>query len=167
MSAPLLLLIAHVGLLNEGWDPDLVSFFLWQANLTDLTDFVINVYPLAFVDIKHSGLHISVWSDRFADHGNKNESCYKGLICNTCHQVVSRCSTTGDSEECVTRRWQESMQARYPPWFSIPGQMSREVQNRGITGTTKRISVLRSFFHKIIVLQWHLFTFGRSPVYQR
>ena len=40
-------------------------------------------------------------------------------------------------------RRQESMQAS-PPWLWNPGQMSPEVQNRGISGPTKRTCVLKT-----------------------
>ena len=34
-----------------------------------------------------------------------------------------------------------------PPWLQNPGQMSPEVQNRDISGPTKRIHVLQIFFN--------------------
>ena len=43
---------------------------------------------------------------------------------------------------------QESVQARNPPWLWNPGQTSPEVQNRSISGPTKRTHVLQKFIKK-------------------
>ena len=61
--------------------------------------------------------------------------------------AVKRCRTRGASEESIASRWQ-SMQARDPPWLWNPGQTSSEVQNRGISGPSKRTHVLLNFFFK-------------------
>ena len=42
----------------------------------------------------------------------------------------------------------ESMQARDPPWLWNPGETSPEVQNRGISGQTKRTHVLQKLLYK-------------------
>ena len=69
---------------------------------------------------------------------------------NGCHAdlyTVSRCRTRGESQEFIARRWQ-STQARDPPWLWNPGETSPEVQNRGISGPTKRTYVLQKFKKK-------------------
>ena len=45
---------------------------------------------------------------------------------------------------------QESVQVRTPPWLWNPGQMSPEVQHRGISDPTKRTYVLQNVFKKCL-----------------
>ena len=61
--------------------------------------------------------------------------------------TVSRCNTRGESQEFIACRWQ-STQARDPPWLWNLGEMLPEVQNRGISGPTKRTYVLQQFYWK-------------------
>ena len=71
----------------------------------------------------------------------------KWLCCHTGCQEVSRCPARCESEESMACR-QENMQVRDPLWLWNSGQMSPEVQNRGITGLTKRTDVLQKLFWK-------------------
>ena len=64
--------------------------------------------------------------------------------------TVSRCRTRGESQEFMAHRWQ-STQARDPPWLWNPGDMSSEVQNRGISGLTKRTHVFQKLKKKDIL----------------
>ena len=67
-----------------------------------------------------------------------------------CHAdlyTVGRCCTRGESQEFMACRWQ-STQARDPPWLWNLGETSSEVQNRGISGPTKRTHVLQKFKKK-------------------
>ena len=77
----------------------------------------------------------------------------KRLHCHADHYTVSRCHHRGESEEYVTHR-RENMQTRDLSWLWNPGQMSPEVQNRGISGSTKRTCVLQFFFLKVQCL-WY------------
>ena len=61
----------------------------------------------------------------------------KRLGCNAGHLEVSRCCTSGESDESSACRWW-SLQARDRPWIWNPEQISLKVQNRGISGPTKR-----------------------------
>ena len=63
----------------------------------------------------------------------------KRLGCHADLYTVSRCHTRGEKK---------SMQARDPPWLWNPGKTLPEVQNRGISGLTKRTCVLQKFKKK-------------------
>ena len=63
------------------------------------------------------------------------------------HQEVSRCSTRCESQESIMHRWWTT-QARDPPWLWNLGETSPEVQNRGISGHTKRLMPSNFFFKK-------------------
>ena len=63
------------------------------------------------------------------------------------------------SQQVSQQRWiwgiahrQESVQVRNPYWLWNSGQTSPEVQNRGISGLTKRTYVLQKFYMKEILL---------------
>ena len=63
-----------------------------------------------------------------------------------CHaycQDVSRCHIRDESKATIVYR-QGSTQVRDPPWLWNPVQTSPEVQNRGISGPTKRTHVLQN-----------------------
>ena len=51
-------------------------------------------------------------------------------------------------QQRIAAHQQESVQARNPPWLWNPWQTSPEVQNRGISGPTKRTCVLQKFYLK-------------------
>ena len=68
----------------------------------------------------------------------------KRLGCNAGRQEASRWHTKGESEDSIVWR-QRNMQMRYPPWVRNLGQTSLEVQNRDISGPTKRTDVLQKF----------------------
>ena len=58
------------------------------------------------------------------------------------------------SQQVSHQRWiwgsqKQKKHTRDPPWVWNPGQMSPEVQNRGIRGPTKRSYVLKIFFKKL------------------
>ena len=55
----------------------------------------------------------------------------------------------GVSGESIAGRW-SSMQVRDPQWLWNAGQTSPEVQNRGISGPTKRTDVLQNFSKKML-----------------
>ena len=63
-------------------------------------------------------------------HGSKRPNSNAG------HQEVQRCYTRGKSEKSIAQRWR-STKVSDPPWFWNLGQTSPEVQNRGISCTTK------------------------------
>ena len=69
----------------------------------------------------------------------------KRLSFNIIHQKISRCHSRGESEESIEYR-RGSMKVRVPPWPWNPGQMSPEVQNRGISEPRKRTP--KMFFKK-------------------
>ena len=48
----------------------------------------------------------------------------------------------------IGRPWRKKACNRYPSWLWNPGQTSPEVQNRGISGPTKRTRVLQKFNKK-------------------
>ena len=58
--------------------------------------------------------------------------------------TVSRCRTRGESREFIVRK-QQSTRARDLPWLWNQGETLPEVQNRGISGPTKRTYVLQKF----------------------
>ena len=66
----------------------------------------------------------------------------KRLSCHADFYTVSRCHTRGQSQEFIACR-QQSTQVRDPPWLWNPGETLPEVQNRGISGPTKRSYVLQ------------------------
>ena len=72
--------------------------------------------------------------------------CWLG--CHTELHTVRRCCTRGESEEHTGEK--ASKQARDSPWPWNPGQMSPEVQSKGISGSTKRTCVLQHFRKKRI-----------------
>ena len=74
-------------------------------------------------------------------HVENTADCHADLY------TVSRCCTRGESQEFMACRWQ-STQVRDPPWLWNPGETSSEVQNRGISGSTKRTHVLQKFLKK-------------------
>ena len=61
--------------------------------------------------------------------------------------MVSRCHTKVESEESILHRL-ESIQVKNPPWLWNLGQTSLEVQNRGISGPTRKQFVLQNFTKK-------------------
>ena len=65
-----------------------------------------------------------------------------GTNCHASHQEVNRCRTADEIREFIACR-RQSTQVRHPPWLWNPGETSPEVQNRGISGPTKRIYVLQ------------------------
>ena len=69
--------------------------------------------------------------------GSKKFGCHADLF------TVSRCHTRGESQEFIAHRWQ-SMQVRDPSWLWNPGETLPKVQNRGISGPTKRAYVLQN-----------------------
>ena len=66
--------------------------------------------------------------------------------------AISRCHTRGKSEESIARR-HGSTQKRDPSWPWNAGRTSPEVQNRGISGLTKRFYVLQTLFQKTFLLK--------------
>ena len=67
------------------------------------------------------------------------------------HGFKPRTSTNACGHVCRYMDWKGSavmLQARNPPWLWNPGEMSPEVQNRGISGPTKRTYVLHTFGKK-------------------
>ena len=73
--------------------------------------------------------------------GSKKLDCHADLY------TVSRCHTRGESQEFIACR-RQSTQARDRPWLWNPGETSPEVQNRGISGPTKRTYVLQKIILK-------------------
>ena len=80
-----------------------------------------------------------------------------GHVCRYVDQKAWLPSWPQHSQQVSHQRWiwgivhrQESMQARYPPWFWNPRQTSPEVQNRGISGPTKRPYVLQNKIKKFM-----------------
>ena len=63
----------------------------------------------------------------------------KKLGCHADLYTVSRCRTRGESDNHTSGKARK----RDPPWLCNPGQTSPEVQNRGISGPTKRTYVLQ------------------------
>ena len=68
----------------------------------------------------------------------------KGSGCHADPYTVSRCHTRGESEDNSGKKAHK----RDPPWLWNPVQMSPEVQNRGISGPTKRTYVLQKLKKK-------------------
>ena len=71
----------------------------------------------------------------------------KRLGCHADLYTVRRCRTRGESQEFIAHR-QQSTQARDPPWLCNPEETSPEIQNRSISGPTKRTYVLQKIFKK-------------------
>ena len=72
-----------------------------------------------------------------------------------CHagcQEVSRCRTRGESREFIARK-RQSTQARDPLWLWNPRETSPEVQNRGISGPSKRTHVLQKMYKKTVLIR--------------
>ena len=76
--------------------------------------------------VQAPNLHQCLWT-HLQVHGSKRLSCHADLY------IVSRCHTRGEPEDHTS----EKACKRDPPWLWDPGQMSWEVQNRGIHGPTK------------------------------
>ena len=66
---------------------------------------------------------ISMWPKRFGCHASP--------------QGISRCYTGGESEGSIAGKWEDKRGD--PPWLWNPGQTSLEFQNRGVSGSPKRL----------------------------
>ena len=102
---------------------------------------VYNAVLVAWTVIGSSPEPPPMLADMSASMWSKRLSCHADLY------IVSRCHTRGESQEFIAHRWQ-SMQVRDPPWLWNPGETLPEVQNRSISGPTKRTYVLQKIFKK-------------------
>ena len=99
-----------------------------------------------------SGYRVHLICRRFPIQISASYLCYihVGNVtdCHAGHQEVSRYHTRGELAESIECR-QESIQVRDPPWLWNPGQRSPEVQNSGISNSTKRTFVVQKHFKKL------------------
>ena len=74
-------------------------------------------------------------------------------LCSCKKNLPSSAGTRSKSGESIAYR-RQCMQVRDPSWLCNPEQTSPEVQNRSISGSTKRTDVLQKFFKKTTELAY-------------
>ena len=74
-------------------------------------------------------------------------------LCSCKKKLPSSAGTRSKSGESIAYR-RQCMQVRDPSWLCNPGQTSPEVQNRSVSGSTKRTDVLQIFFKKTTELAY-------------